>query len=260
MILDKIVAHKQEEVAALKASTSIEELEDQITRVEAPRDFRGALRADGISLIAEIKRHSPSKGDILPDLEGVELGALYERTGVNAISILTDQKFFKGSLADLTSVRTNVNIPCLRKEFIIDPIQIYEARAAGADAILLIVRILDAQQLTEYIKLAQALKMAVLVETHSAAEIERAKEAGAHIIGINNRDLDTLEVNVQTTMDLKHHVSGGHVLVSESGIYTRDHVKMLEDSGIDAILVGESLLTSNNISGKIRELLGYDES
>jgi indole-3-glycerol phosphate synthase len=259
MILDGIVEHKREEVEQHKAKTPLALLEERIDIAGRPRNFRDALRREGISLIAEIKRASPSKGDILPGVNAVDLAGVYEQSGARALSILTDEKYFKGTIDDLTSVHNSVRIPCLRKEFIIDPYQIYEARAAGADAVLLIVRILTDHQLRDFQALTASLGMASLVETHSEAEIERAIANGAHIIGINNRDLDTLVVDVNTTLQLKRRVPGGHLLVSESGIYTRDHVKRLEDGGVDAILVGESLLSSGNIHAKIRELLGADE-
>jgi len=259
MILDQIVADKRLEVAERKLKVSQEVLEERAANALPVRDFRGALRAEGISLIAEIKRASPSRGDILPGVDAAELAALYEQCKARAISILTDEKYFKGRLEDLTNARQHVRIPVLRKEFIIDPYQIYEARAANADAVLFIVRILTDAELKHYIQLARTLGMAALVETHTEDEILRAIDAGAHIIGVNNRDLDTLEVDVETSMRLRRRVPGGNTLVSESGIYTREHVKMLENGGIDAILVGESLLTSNNIQAKIRELLGHDE-
>lgn len=259
MILDEIVAHKRKEVAACRHKTPIPALEERIEHLPAPRDFRGALRRDGISLIAEIKRASPSKGDILPDLDAVALAALYEQAGARAISVLTDAKFFKGNLNDLSAVHTAVRLPCLRKEFIIDPYQIYESRAASADAILLIVRILSDAQLEELLAVSQSMGLAALVEVHSADEIDRALAAGAHIIGINNRDLDALSVDFNTTLALKKYVPGGNVLVSESGIHTRSQVKLLEAGGTDAILVGEALLTSGDIRAKIDELLGRDE-
>lgn len=259
MILDEIIAHKRVEVEQRKRSVPREILKERIAQAGRPRDFRSALRRNGVSLIAEIKRASPSKGDILPAVDAVELAGLYEAAGACAISVLTDEKYFKGRLTDLTEVRRHVKLPCLRKEFIINPYQIYEARAAGADAVLLIVRILDDAQLKEFHALTTSLGMAALVETHTEAEIDRALEAGAHIIGINNRDLDTLTVDVNITLELRKHVPGGHTLVSESGIHTRAHVKALENGGIDAILVGESLLTSNNIRAKILELMGRDE-
>ena len=259
MILDPILENKRLEVAARKKLVPLRELEERIAMNRKPRDFRSALRQDGISLIAEIKRASPSKGDILPGVDAVEIAALYEQTGARAISVLTDEKFFKGKLDDLTNVHRHVHIPCLRKEFIVDEYQIHEARAAEADAILLIVRCLSDEELKDFSKIAKTLGMEVLVETHTAHEIERALNAGAHIIGINNRDLDTLEVDVNRSLELKKLVPGGNILVSESGIYTRSQVQKLEDGGVDAILVGESLLTSNDIRAKIQELLGHDE-
>ncbi len=223
-----------------------------------PRDFRAALRRDGISLIAEVKKASPVKGVFSEDLDPVDVAGAYEQGGASAISVLTDEKYFRGKLDDLTAVRQSVDLPCMRKEFIVDEYQIYEARAANADAILLIVRVLSDEQMKEFHALARSLGMACLVETHTAAEIERALKAGAAIIGINNRDLDTFHVDIANTLELKKYVPGGNVLVSESGIQTRDHVRMLEDGGVDAILVGETLVTSGNIVAKIRELLGRD--
>lgn len=260
MILDEIVEHKRREVAESKAKTPLSVLEERASTTKPPRDFRMGLRKEGISLIAEIKRSSPSRGDMMPDVDAVELASLYEQSGACALSVLTDAKYFKGSLDDLESVHQHVKIPCLRKEFIIDEYQIVEARAAQADAILLIVRILSDEQIKRYLQVARSLGMAVLVETHTEDEIRRAMDCGAHIIGINNRDLDTLTMDVNTSMRLRRLVPGGYTLVSESGIYTREHVKMLEDGGIDAILVGESLLTSRNIQAKIRELMGHDDS
>ncbi len=260
MILDEICAHKRDEVAAQKQKVPLEALEERIELVRPPRDFRNALRQPGISLIAEVKRASPTKGIMLENVEPVELAGLYEEAGAQAVSVLTDHKYFKGTLEDLTSVHQGVRIPCLRKEFIIDEYQIFEARAAQADAFLLIVRILSDQQLADYIALGKSLGMAVLVEAHDAPEIERALAAGAHIIGINNRDLATFKVDIATTLELKRYVPGGNVLVSESGIHTRDHVKTLENGGIDAILVGEALVTSNDIATKIRELLSDSEN
>jgi indole-3-glycerol phosphate synthase len=260
MILDEIIAHKREEVAAAKIAMPLGEVLERAKSAPPARDLRLALRLEGISLIAEVKRASPSRGDILPGVDAVELASLYEQAGARAISVLTDAKFFKGCLADLTAVRQHVSVPVLRKEFIIDEYQIFEARAGYADAILLIVRCLSDEQLTEYIKVAQRLGMHALVETHNDDEVRRAIEARAHIIGINNRDLDTLEIDVNHTFELKRKVPGGHVLVSESGIHERRQVKALEDGGVDGILVGESLMTSQDIGAKIMHLLGRDEN
>ena len=259
MILDTICATKRIEVDNAKNAVPSAYIEERIQQVRPPRDFRQALREEGISLIAEIKRASPSKGVFLEKMDPVALGALYEQSGARAISILTDHEYFKGSLSDLTTVHQHVRVPCLRKEFIIDEYQILEARAAEADAILLIVRILSDEQIKDYLQIAQGLGMAVLVETHDAPEIERALKAEAHIIGINNRDLSTFKEDLNTTMELRKIVPGGNVLVSESAIRTRDDVRRLEDGGIDAVLVGEALVTSKNIAAKVRELLGKDE-
>ena len=259
MILDAIVANKRIEVESRKQAVPLDHLEERIAGLPAPRDFRGALRRDGISLIAEIKRQSPSKGPILPDMDVAHLATLYEQSGARAVSVLTDHKFFGGSIDDLVKVHTQTKLPCLRKEFIIDPYQIYEARAAGAAAVLLIVRILSGEELRSFRGVCKSLGISALVETHTEDEILRAIDSGAHIIGINNRDLDTLEIDLGTTLRLKKRVSGGHTLVSESGIHTRRDVKMLEDGGVDAILVGESILTSGNIRSKIQELLGHDQ-
>ncbi|HIJ65490.1 MAG TPA: indole-3-glycerol phosphate synthase TrpC [Candidatus Hydrogenedentes bacterium] len=256
MILDEICRHKREEVAARKRSVPLDELLEQIQRAYPVRDFRNALRIEGISLIAEVKRASPSRGVLIEELDVMALAGLYEQTGARAISVLTDARFFHGSLDDLIAIRRDVTVPCLRKDFTIDEYQIYEARAAHADAVLLIVRVLSDQQIKDYLALTSELHMAALVETHDKNEIERALNAGAHIIGINNRDLSTFTVNIDTTLELRKIVPGGNVLVSESGIQTRDHVRMLEDGGVDAILVGEALVTSDNISEKIHELLG----
>ncbi|GMW02335.1 MAG: indole-3-glycerol phosphate synthase [Candidatus Hydrogenedentota bacterium] len=260
MILDDICAHKLEEVAARKQALPQRQLEEQIDWNRKPRDFRGALRKDGISLIAEIKRSSPVKGTFLHNVDPVELGHLYQDNGARAISILTDEKYFKGTLQDLRQVSTSVRVPCLRKEFIVDEYQIYEARANRADAILLIVRMLTDEQIKDYSKLAATLGMGVLVETHDEEEIARALKAGSAIIGINNRDLSSFTVDIGLTLRLKKLVPGGHVLVSESGIYTRDDVKRLEDGGVDAILVGEAIVSNKDIASKIRELLGFDQS
>ncbi|MCH7958942.1 MAG: indole-3-glycerol phosphate synthase TrpC [Candidatus Hydrogenedentes bacterium] len=258
MILDEICANKREEVTAAKAKVSLDDLKETIKGLAKPRDFRFALRKEGISLIAEVKKASPTKGRLRPDgdLAPSELSALYEHAGARAISVLTDEKYFAGSLDDLAVVRKTVEIPCLRKDFVVDPYQIYEARAWKADAILLIVRVLSDEELKEFLKLAHDLQMAALVETHTAEEVERALKADAHIIGINNRDLSTFEVDINTTLELKKIVPGGCVLVSESGIRTREEVQRLEDSGIDAVLIGEVIVTSNNVRGTINELLG----
>ena len=255
MILDEICAYKEEFVAHAKSQLSQAEVIERMQEAGPTRGFRDTLRRDGIQLIAEVKKASPSKGVMLDDLNPAGLASLYEQCGAAAVSILTDEKFFKGSLDDFTQVRRSIHLPCIRKEFMIDEYQIYEARMAGADAILLIVRILSDQQLREYRELAELLDMDVLVEAHDEEEIRRALDSGARIAGVNNRDLQTFDVSYQRTLDLKKFVPGGTVLVSESGIHTREQVKKLDNGGVDAILVGEAFVTSGNISEKVYELL-----
>lgn len=260
MILDRILEDKRAEVDARARAVPIAVLQERAANAEPPRDFSAALRRNGISLIAEIKRASPSRGNMLPEADAGILAAEYEACGARAISVLTDEKYFKGSLEDLAAARRCVQAPCLRKEFIIDPYQIVEARSAGADAVLLIVRILSDAQLRHFLAAATSLGMAALVEVHTESEMARAVDAGAHIIGINNRDLDTLTIDLDRTFRLQRLAPPEVVLVSESGIHSREDVLRLEDAGIDAMLVGESLLTSCDVPGKIRELLGRHEN
>ncbi len=259
MILDDICEHKRGEVAAAKARRPLAQLQEWAMDAPAPRDFLRALRGDTIRLIAEIKRASPSRGTLLKGMNVTDLASIYEECGASAISVLTDEKFFRGSLDDLIAVRRSVKLPCLRKEFVIDPYQIYEARVATADAILLIVRILGDSQLREYRELAESLGMGVLVECHDAEEVRRALDSGAAIIGVNNRDLQTFTVDLNTTLTLRKLIPGGKILVAESGIFTHDHVRTLENSGVDAMLVGESLVTSGDVRAKMRELMGKHE-
>ena len=259
MILDEICEHKRSEIACAMSRAPLRDVMERAKDAPPARDFRHAIRREHVGLIAEVKRASPSRGVLAEGMEPVEIAAIYEECGAAAISVLTDEKFFKGSLEDLTAVRRSVKVPCLRKEFMLDPYQIYEARAAQADAILLIVRILTDSQLREFREVAASLGMASLVECHDAAEVRRAIDTGAQIIGINNRDLQTFSVDLNTTLELRKHVPGGKVLVSESGIFTREHVRKLEGGGVDAILVGEALVTSGDVRAKIRELLGRDD-
>ncbi len=258
MILDEICTKKLDEVIRSQIEVPQAVLQDQLTQAPAPLDFREVLRQEGISLVAEIKRASPSRGLMMDGIDPVQLASIYEQSGARAVSVLTDEPFFKGTLHDLLSVARGIDVPTLRKDFIINEYQIYEARAHHADALLLIVRILSDDQLKDYRELAESLGMSVLVESHNEGEIERALGSGAHIIGINNRDLSDFSVDAYRTLELRKYVPGGNVLVSESGIHSRDDVMRLENGGVDAILVGESLVTADDIGGKIRELLGTD--
>ena len=240
-VLSAIVGTKREEVARLEASRGA--LEKAVRNAPPPRGFRAALAApERVALIAECKRRSPGAGDIFPDLDPVALTSGYERAGAAALSVLTDRSYFGGALADLVAVRDATGIPVLQKDFIVSRIQLLEARAAGADAVLLIVRILSEGLLAELHAEASALGMDVLVEVHDAAELERAVTLGADLIGINNRDLSTFTTDLGTTERLAGAVPGDAVLVSESGIRSVADVERLGSAGVDAILVGETLL------------------
>lgn len=240
-VLASIVASKEAEVERLRARAG--ELEAAARSAPEPRSFRRALASPGrVALIAECKRRSPGAGPIRPDLDPTTLAAAYEQAGAAAISVLTDAEHFGGSTHDLEAVRRRVALPVLRKDFTIDALQVMEARAAGADAVLLIVRILTDDALSRLRSEALALGMSVLVEVHDAGELERALGLGADLVGINNRDLSTFTTDLDTTLRLLDDVPEDVVLVSESGIRTVDDVERLGARGVDAVLVGESLL------------------
>jgi indole-3-glycerol phosphate synthase len=262
-ILDQIVAHKREEVVASKAALPLSALLRDLRFAAPVRPFRQALldpSRPAPRLIAEIKRRSPSKGDLRPDLDPAELAALYERHGAAAISVLVDRRFFGGSLQDLAAARGAVGLPVLCKEFVVDPYQICAARTAGADAVLLIAAILDAAQLREYIALCAALDMAALVEVHDRAELEVALSAGAGLIGINNRDLRTFTVSLETTASLSALVPTGLVVVSESGISGAAGRQYAGSLGVHAILVGESLVTAPDVAAAVERMSGMSEA
>ena len=252
-ILDRIAATKQAEVEALRPRGA--ELEEAARTAAAPRDFMGALAVPGsVSVIAEVKRRSPGAGVIRPALEPADLAARYHAGGACALSVLTDQDYFGGSLEDLRAARAAVDLPVLRKDFVIDPIQVYEARAAGADAVLLIVRILDDASLSELLRTAEGLGMAAFVEAHDGAELERALAVGARVVGINNRDLSTFATRLEVTLELLDQVPADVVLVSESGIRSGEDVARLGREGVDAVLVGEWLLGHDDPADAVREL------
>ena len=254
-ILASIVETKRRELAELRQRAT--SLEERLDRVAPPRDFRGALaRRNQVSLIAECKRRSPGAGPIRPDLDPEELTLGYEAAGASAISVLTDRQYFGGSLADLATVRGAVSLPVLRKDFTLDMLHVIEARAGGADAVLLIVRILDKEALARLHTAVTALGMSALVEVHDERELERALDIGADLIGINNRDLATFTTDLETSRRLLADVPDDVVVVSESGIRTRSDVERLGDAGIDAILVGEALLAAPDPSTAAAELSG----
>lgn len=256
MFLDDIVAEKRKGLKQRQKATPLSALEDVIKQQPTPIDLTEALKGDGISLIAEIKRASPSKGALNLNLDAVALAKTYARCGAAAISVLTEERYFKGSGQDLAAVKKALpSVPVLRKDFILDPYQLCEARAWGADAVLLIAAILDDSVLRHLIAESHKLGMQCLVEVHNEFELKRALTCDAKLIGINNRNLQTLEVDISVTGKLRPLVPTGITIVSESGIKNRKDIEKLKRWGVDAVLVGETLVTATDIPAKIKELL-----
>ncbi len=254
-ILDTIVAAKHTEVAAILGRRA--ELEKRAADAAPPRDFAAALWRPGeVRLLAEVKRRSPSAGEIRPGADPAEVARDYEAGGAAALSVLTDGAYFGGSLAALGAVRQAVALPVLRKDFVVHPVQLWEARAAGADAVLLIVRILDDALLGELLALAGELGMAALVEVHDAAELRRALAAGTQLVGVNNRDLATFETDLARSLELVRRVPSGVTFVAESGIRTAADVEQLGAAGVDAVLVGESLMRQPDLRAAAARLAG----
>jgi len=245
-ILDDILAHKVREVAVRSDHVALSRMRDAAAMVAPPRGFIGMLRQQNVALIAEVKHASPSKGVLIDPFDPVALGTTYAANGAAAISVLTDEHFFQGHLEHLSAVRNAVEIPVLRKDFILDPFQVYEGRAAGADAMLLIAAALTDPQLADLHTLILDLGMAALVEVHNEAELERALRIDAPLIGVNNRDLHTFEVSLETTATLASHIPAGVTLVAESGIRTEADVHRMGELGAHAVLVGESLVTAGD--------------
>jgi indole-3-glycerol phosphate synthase len=260
MILDDIVAHKRAELAAAKLAIPLNALVDLMEQAPPRRDYARALRpdrpSDDLRLIAEIKRASPSKGVLRHDFDLLGTVASFIAAGANAISVLTDQKFFAGTLDDLRRVTQYGTLPTLRKDFLIDPYQVYEAVVAGASSALLIVGIVEDRLLADLIALERSLGLEPQVEVHDEGEVERALRAGARIVGINNRDLKTFRVDLATTERLRPLIPGDCIVVSESGIHTAADVARLRRAGVQAIHVGESLMLSPDPVQKVRELYG----
>jgi indole-3-glycerol phosphate synthase len=255
-ILERIVADKRDEVAARKRAAPRAELERRCERLAPTRDFEAALRPAGapVALIAEVKKASPSRGVLAADLDPVALAETYGRHGVHAISVLTDEKYFKGHLGLLEAIRARVTVPLLRKDFTIDEWQLWESRAAGADAVLLIVSILDGPLLGDLLSAAKGLGLAALVECHTAAEVDRALGVGCRILGINNRDLATFETRIETTLELLPQIPPGSLVISESGFFTGEQVQRVVAAGAGAVLVGEGLVRADDVAAKIAEL------
>jgi indole-3-glycerol phosphate synthase len=255
-ILEKIVTVKRKEVAERKQTRPLPDLAAAIRTKPPARDFRRALQGSACAIIAEVKRRSPSRGLLRADFDPVRIAAEYEQNGAAAVSVLTDEIFFGGSDAILSAIRAAITLPVLRKEFIIDPYQIHETRAIGADALLLIAAILTEVQLREYRELAASLGLAALVEVRDGTELEKALGAGAEIIGINNRDLKTFQTDLQTTLALAPLIPADRIAVSESGIRSRQDIETLTKAGISAFLIGETLIAAPEIGPKLEELLG----
>ena len=253
--LSEILAVKREEIR--EAKSRIPEGALLAGSLPARKDFLAGLKQEGLAVIAEVKRASPSKGPLAPGLDPQKLVVQYQEGGAAAVSVLTDKQFFGGGLDDLRRARQATELPLLRKDFIIDPYQVAEASHAGADAIPLIVACLDRAQLRELLSTARELGLATLVETHTQAELERALELDLAIIGINNRNLDTFQVDLDTTFQLLPMVPEGLAVVAESGIKGRDEAERLAKAGVDAILVGETLVKSADAAAAIRELKSF---
>jgi indole-3-glycerol phosphate synthase len=254
--LTRISAHKHQEVLRRAAARPLDEVRAAAVAAPPPRDFRRALAGPAPRLIAEIKRVSPAKGALHPDLSPASMARTYAAAGAHALSVLTDQEFFKGSDADLIEARAAVELPVLRKDFVLSPYQVYEALALGADAVLLIVALLEPAQLAELHLLATELGLSALVEVHAPTEVEAALAAGATLVGINNRDLTTFNVDLAATEAVRPLLPSTITVVSESGIATADDVRRALAAGATGILVGEALVTAPDPAVRIAELLG----
>lgn len=255
-ILETILAHKRQEVAQAEARTPLSQLEAQLAQAPAVRPFRQALlREDGrVAVIAEVKKASPSKGVLRDHFDPLQLARTYAQYGASAISVLTDERFFQGHLDYLRAIRESVSLPLLRKDFLVSRYQVVEARVAGADAVLLIVAALSEAQLRDLLEYAHALGMDALVEVHTEEEMRRAVEAGAHLIGVNNRDLTTFYTTLEVTERLAPLLPPGGILISESGIESAEDVRRVARAGAHAVLVGESLMRARDTGAKLHEL------
>ncbi|WKY48890.1 indole-3-glycerol phosphate synthase TrpC [Eubacteriaceae bacterium ES3] len=256
MILDKIVESTKRRLEKLKSEKTLNELKNEILINKEPFAFEKALRNSELSFICEIKKASPSKGIIDPDFDYLSIAQEYERAGADAISVLTEPEYFKGSDEILKDVKALVSIPVIRKDFTIDAYQIYEAALIGADAILLICSILTEDQLRDFIDIADNLGLSALVEAHNEKEIEMALHSGARIIGVNNRDLKTFDVNINNSIELRKFVPRSILFVSESGIRNAEDIKRLRENQTDAVLIGETLMKSENKKDMLDQLKG----
>ena len=254
-MLDKIIAQKREEVCQRKKTVPLTYLQERIAAQKPAQDLASTLTGDHVRLIAEVKKASPSRGLLRPNLNPAELAQTYAEGGAVAISVLTEENYFMGSIEHLAAIREAVELPLLRKDFIFDKYQVYESRAYGADALLLITAILSQGQLKQLVLLSHSLGLRCLVEAHNEGEVERAVLSEAEIIGINNRDLNTFAVDISTTRRLRPLIPTGKIVVSESGIESRKDMEKIGKWGVDAVLIGEALVTASDVRAKMRELL-----
>lgn len=245
-ILRTIIAARRRRIEEMRARAPLDKLRQQAESRSDFRDFGAALSGEGLSVIAELKKASPSRGLLRPDFRPGEIAESYQQAGASALSVLTEEEYFQGSLNDLKTVREAVHLPVLRKDFIIDEYQVYESVAAGADAFLLIVAALEDKELRHFLELAERLRIAALVEVHTAEELDRAIDSGAQIIGVNNRDLNTLEVGLETSFLLRGNIPPGCLAVSESGIKSGADLEKLAKAGFDAVLIGEHLMLAGD--------------
>lgn len=253
-ILQEIIAHKREEVAATRAAVPLAEVQARAAAAPPARDFAGAITGPPVRIIAEVKRASPARGAIRQDADPAATARRYEGAGAAAVSVLTDRRYFNGSAEDLRAVRAAIRLPVLRKDFVVDAYQVYEARALGGDAILLIAGSIPAADLAALGRLAAELGMTPLFEAHTETEIDEVLSCGARVVGINNRNLKTLAVDLDTTRRLRPRIPTGITVISESGIETAADVATVRRSGIDAILVGTALMASPDPDAHLRAL------
>lgn len=260
MMIDKIIADKKKELDRLKADFPvkglIQGLKMRIKQIPPTRDFVKAIKGKGIKIIAEVKKASPSKGVIRADFNPVEIAKIYETNGAAAISVLTEERYFQGRIDYLKEIKDAVSLPLLRKDFIFDEYQIYESRAAGADAILLIASILEKKEIEEFRILSHSLGMSCLVEIHNEDEMEKVLSTKAKLIGINNRDLKTFKTDIKITLNLAAKIPEDRTVVSESGINSYNDVDLLKRRGVHVFLVGEALMREKDIGRKLKELMG----
>ena len=254
-ILEKIVASKRKEIEEKKNKRPFSELKKNWVPKKT-RDFKGSLDKDKIQLIGELKKASPVNGVLRQAFDPAALAKAYEHAGAAALSVLTDEPFFGGRLSYIEEIKSTVTLPILRKDFILDEYQIYESAEAGSDALLLISSLISEEELSLFIRSADALGIASLVEVHSEEDLEKSLAAGASIIGINNRDLQTFEVDLNTSEHLAERVPSGKILVSESGIHSADEVKHLEELGFHAVLIGQAFMERPNLEEAIHEVMG----